>query len=154
MLINVIKKSRKTSFLIERNSYYFLTWPEHWHDQLAWQEEGAKTEDPFQPDAEVEFIDGNHTQHVMLQLQELCPEIEEHKTMFSSTRSCHQELCHFLIGLLRNNKTSNSFIWELVSLKNYQLWEMLCWRNMKCPNDRKEETNSKKRLHHNTTITN
>lgn len=43
--------------------------------------EGAKTEDPFPPDAEVEFIDGNHTQHIMLQLQELCPEIEEHKTM-------------------------------------------------------------------------
>lgn len=42
--------------------------------------EEAKTKDTFQPDAEVEFIDGNHKQRVMLQLQELCPEIEKHKT--------------------------------------------------------------------------
>lgn len=52
----------------------------------------------------------------------ICEEIREITTIsqeiygiflskrFSSTRSCHQELCHFLIGLLRNNKTSNSFI--------------------------------------------
>lgn len=35
----------------------------------------AKTEDPFRPDAEVDLIDGNHRHHVMLQLQELYPEI-------------------------------------------------------------------------------
>lgn len=40
----------------------------------------AKTEDPFRPDEEVELIDGNHTHHVMLQLQELYPEREELKT--------------------------------------------------------------------------
>lgn len=40
----------------------------------------AKTEDPFRPDAEVDLIDGNHWHHVMLQLQELYPEIEELKT--------------------------------------------------------------------------
>lgn len=39
----------------------------------------AKTEDPFRPDAEVDLIDGNHWHHVMLQLQELYPEIKNLK---------------------------------------------------------------------------
>lgn len=86
--------------------------------------EEAKTEDPFQPDAVVEFIDGNHTQHVMLQLQELCPEIEEHKTRFSSTRSCHQELS-FLNWPIK--KWQN---FQQLNLRTCQFEELTIMRNV------------------------
>uniref|UniRef100_A0A8W8P5H3 Uncharacterized protein n=1 Tax=Magallana gigas TaxID=29159 RepID=A0A8W8P5H3_MAGGI len=70
----------------------------------------------FRPGAEVEFIDGNCTHHVMLQLQELCPEIEECKRrkVFLYEKLSPRALS--FLGLSRNDETSTAS--ELCNLRN------------------------------------
>ncbi|XP_078332694.1 uncharacterized protein LOC111120425 isoform X2 [Crassostrea virginica] len=113
---------------------------------------------------EVELIDGNHTHHVMLHMQELYQEKEELKTRKVIVyRELSQGAISFL-GLSRNDETTNSLktshfeelkiMGKLLYSKHggkfsnryqddiYQLFNALC------PGDRKEESKRKKRLQH------